>query len=75
MDLQRYYRMAESGERIDNTEILLMIKSYKNVILWGASYLGKILGEHLQKQGVVISAYWDARFDEIKCLNKSKKIY
>lgn len=69
MDLQAYYTLAESGEPIDNSEILSLIKSYKNIVLWGASYLGKVLGKHLQEHGIVISSYWDARYNEINSVN------
>ena len=35
MDLNKYYKKAHSGDKVDNTEILQYIKSFKKVGLWG----------------------------------------
>lgn len=66
MNLNDYYNKAHSGDNVDNTEILEYIKSFKKVILWGASYLGKAIGKSLKMQNVPFNNYWDLRADEIK---------
>lgn len=73
-DLEEYYQSAFSGEKVDNTECIRYIKNFKNVILWGASFQGKAIGQKLIEQGVYISYYWDIRYREIKEVNGIKVI-
>lgn len=65
-NLENYYQKAFSGEVIDTTEIINYIKSFRHVILWGASFQGKAIGRKLTGEGVIIENYWDIRADEIK---------
>lgn len=65
-DLEQYYRNAKSGDRVDNTEIIDYIKGFKQVVLWGGSYLGNAIGMYLHNQGVTITNYWDLRSETIK---------
>ena len=67
--LDEYYEQAHSGDKVDNTEMLGFIKSFKKVVLWGASYLGDAVGKYLLNHGVNITNYWDMRADDIKTLN------
>ncbi len=69
MDLNKYYKKAHSGDKVDNTEILQYIKSFKKVVLWGGSYLGKAVGKKLIDNGVNIDKYWDMRYEEIGSVN------
>ena len=46
-NVEAYYTEAHSGEVIDNSEILEYIRSFKNVVLWGGSYLGNAVGKYL----------------------------
>lgn len=69
MNLEEYYIKAHSGEKVDNTELLEYINSYKSVVLWGASYLGEAIGKELIKNGVAVNAYWDMRAKELKLVN------
>jgi len=34
MNLEKYYEMAHSGNKVDNTEVISYMKSFKKVILW-----------------------------------------
>lgn len=68
-NVEAYYTEAHSGEVIDNSEILEYIRSFKNVVLWGGSYLGNAVGKYLLKHGVEITCYWDVRAREIKAVN------
>lgn len=68
-NVEAYYTEAHSGEVIDNSEILEYISSFKNVVLWGGSYLGNAVGKYLLKHGVEITCYWDVRAREIKAVN------
>lgn len=64
-DLQKYYVEAHSGDLVDNAELLTYIKSYRQVVLWGGSYLGNAVGAYLLEQGVEICNYWDMRAEEL----------
>lgn len=68
-DLETYYQSAFSGEFVDNTGILQYIKSFKHVILWGASFQGKAIGKRLLEEGVNIDYYWDVRYKELGTVN------
>lgn len=63
---EEYYRMAKSGERVDNSELIEYIKGFKQVVCWGGSYLGNAVGVFLHKNGIKITNYWDLRADTIK---------
>ena len=65
-DLEGYYNRAWSGEMCEDISIVEYIKSYKHVILWGASYQGKAIGKKLIELGVDIENYWDIRWQEQK---------
>lgn len=68
-NLEKYYLEAHSGDKVDNKEIINYIKSFKNIIIWGGSYLGNEVGKYLLNNGVDISHYWDMRADELKKVN------
>ena len=69
-NLEEYYKKAWSGEVCGDTSIIEYIKSYKHVILWGASYQGSAVGKRLLELGVHIENYWDIRWKEIKSVNQ-----
>lgn len=69
-DLEGYYNRAWSGEMCEDISIVEYIKSYKHVILWGASYQGKAIGKKLIELGVDIENYWDIRWKELKSANQ-----
>jgi len=71
-DLEKYYKLAHSGEKVDNSEFLAYIKSFENVVLWGASYQGKAIGKKLLDEGVKIFCYWDVRYQELGEVNGLK---
>ena len=54
----------------EDISIVEYIKSYKHVILWGASYQGKAIGKKLIELGVDIENYWDIRWKELKSANQ-----
>lgn len=71
-DIEKYYELAHSGEKLteqENSELLEYIKSYKHVVLWGGSFLGRAVGKFLIEQGVNIENYWDIRHEELKDVN------
>lgn len=47
MDIKQYYKKVNSGDKVDNSELLTYIKSFPHIILWRASYLGKEIGKYL----------------------------
>ena len=69
MDLQEYYKECNSGGMVDSSEVFAYIKTFKTVILWGGSFLGKAVGKRLLKEEVAITKYWDLRKDELKEVN------
>jgi len=64
-DSERYYAAAKSGDVVNSAQLIQYINGFDQVILWGASYLGKAIGNYLLKSGVSISTYWDLRFDQL----------
>lgn len=68
-DLEAYYNYVCTGEPVDNTEMVEYVKSFKAVVLWGGSYLGKSVGKKLMDCGVAIDLYWDVRAAELECVN------
>lgn len=72
MNINDYYQEAHSGDIVDNTEILKYIKSFKRIILWGASYLGDSIGKELLNNDITINSYWDMRAEELKEINGIK---
>lgn len=65
-DLEEYYKKAKSGDVVDNTEVIEYIKSFKQVVCWGGSYLGNAVGEYLHKNGIAITNFWDLRSETVK---------
>lgn len=65
-DLEEYYKKAKSGDVVDNTEVIEYIKSFKQVVCWGGSYLGNAVGEYLHKNGITITNFWDLRSETVK---------
>ena len=65
MNLEKYYKQAHSGDKVDNTELLAYIKSFKRVVLWGGSYLGVAVGKYLMEHDVLIESYWDLRYEDL----------
>lgn len=74
MNLDKFYEDAFSGEFIDTSEVIKYIKSFKHIVLWGGSYLGKAVGKHLLDKGVIIDHYWDMRCEDIKEVNGIKVV-
>jgi organic radical activating enzyme len=69
MDINNFYIKADMGERSDISDLLYYIKSFDNLILWGASALGEAVGEFLIKNNVFFKEYWDQRADELGSVN------
>lgn len=68
-NIREFYRQASLGEKVDIKPIVNYIKSFKKIILWGASFQGKAIGKKLIEQGIKISSYWDLRYKEIEEVN------
>ena len=68
-DAETYYKEAHSGEIVDNKELLEYIRSFKQVVLWGGSFLGTAVGKYLLENNVEVYRYWDMRADELKKVN------
>lgn len=69
MNINEYYQDAHSGDIVDNTQMLEYIRSFKNVILWGASYLGEAVGKYLIKNDIHVKNYWDLRCNDLLKIN------
>lgn len=68
-DIEKFYQDAEAGRKVDEAGFLQYLEGYKNIVIWGAGNLGTALGKVLLEKGVKLSAYWDARFEELKTCN------
>lgn len=68
-DLDEYYHRAWTGDRCGDDTIIPYIKSFKKVVLWGASFQGKAIGSKLLKYDVRIDKYWDLRWRELGKVN------
>lgn len=64
--LEQFYRDAYGGNKINLEEFSIYLKSFKNIVIWGAGNLGTAVGEKLQELGITISTYWDAQYSKIK---------
>lgn len=73
-DIEKFYKQALSGQKVDIKPMLDYIKNFKKVILWGASFQGKSLGKKLIEEGINILNYWDLRYEEIKEVNNIEVI-
>lgn len=65
MDIEHYYEKVQSGEEADNQEIVQYINSFPNIVVWGASYLGKKIVEYLRSQNINDFEWWDMRAEEL----------
>ena len=68
-DIEKFYRDAEAGEKVDEAGFLSYLQEFENVIIWGAGNLGTALGKKLLDKGIRISAYWDARYEVMSTCN------
>lgn len=63
-DLEKYYRQAQLDEKAE-IDIWKHIASFQNVILWGASYLGKAISSKIKEKELKITCFWDMRYQEL----------
>ena len=70
-DVEKFNQDAIHEEHIDPEPVLDYINSFENVILYGAANFGEKIGAYLLKNKVSITAYWDARADDIGRLNEA----
>lgn len=68
-DIEKFYRDAEAGEKVDEAGFLAYLAGFRDIVIWGAGNLGTALGKKLLDKGVKLSAYWDARYEELKTCN------
>lgn len=64
-NLEEFYAQCESGEKVDSKEVLAYIKSFQNVVIWGAAGLGQAIGKFLEHNQIENLIYWDMRYEEI----------
>ena len=64
-----FYKDAERGDVIQKEDCLRLIRQYRRVIIWGSGNLGSTLGKCLIEHGIMIDAYWDARYETVKECN------
>ena len=68
-DTNQFYEQCNSGEPVNCTEAYEYLKSFKQIILWGGSYLGAAVGRKLLSQNIRITKYWDVRSDTLGSIN------
>ena len=75
---EKFYKKAHSGVKLKATEqnwIIDQIRSYRHVIIWGASFLGEAVGKELIQRGIFVENYWDLRSEELDKVNGVKVIH
>ena len=65
-DIQEFNRNAFSGENANIEKFTEYVKSFKNIILWGAGNLGTAVGKQFIKLELPVTVYWDINFEKIK---------
>lgn len=64
--VEQFYKDADNGKAADTNGMCKYLKTFENVIIWGAGNLGTAVGRKLKDLGVSVSAYWDAHYEQIK---------
>lgn len=64
-----FYEQCNSGTYVDCSEVYQYLRSFKQIVLWGGSYLGAAVGRKLLSENFHITKYWDVRTDELKSVN------
>ena len=67
-DLEKYYWQCAHNDIVDSDGIFSYIRSFQNIILWGASYTGSAIGKKLLEENINF-VYWDKRFEELDKVN------
>lgn len=70
--LEKFYNDTRQGRSIPLDPILNYLKSFDNIIIWGAGNLGQSVGEFLSKAGIYITAYWDRNYSVLKNIENLK---
>ncbi len=68
-DTNQFYGQCNSGEAVDCTKVYQYLRSFKQIILWGGSYLGAAVGRNILHANIKITKYWDVRADKLKTVN------
>lgn len=71
-NLEEYYQVAECASFADNKEVIDYIKSFSNIIVWGASFLGKAIVKFLKENDINNIEWWDTRAEEIGSVDDIK---
>lgn len=69
MVIEEFYKEVESGREIQCDEVVSYIKNFPNIVIWGASYLGKVIAEFLESQEISDFTWWDIRAAELGEVN------
>lgn len=64
-DLEKFYTDVYSGNDVDKEAFINYMKSFKNIIIWGAGNLGTAIGKKYIELGINISVYWDTNWQKI----------
>lgn len=67
--LEKFYRDAYEGNKVNTDEFCEYLKSFEDIVIWGAGNLGTEVGKKLQELKLTISAYWDANYEKIGLRN------
>ena len=65
IDINKYYDSCSADDFVDNNEFYQYLKSFKDIILWGASFTGLAIGKKLRSQGINFTEYWDLRAEDL----------
>jgi organic radical activating enzyme len=65
-NIKDYYESCANDDVVDNSGLYNYLRSFDNVILWGASYTGEAIGKKLISQNVNFNGFWDLRAKELR---------
>ncbi|WP_196805207.1 radical SAM protein [Butyrivibrio sp. AD3002] len=74
MNIDQYYAEAHEGKKPNNSAMIEYIKSFDQIVIWGAGNLGSELGEYLISNGILIDSYWDRDYEKKTICNGIKVI-
>jgi len=64
-DIKKYYKNCSDDDIVDSNEFFQYLRSFENIILWGASFTGSAIGKKLLSENINFTEYWDLRAEEL----------
>lgn len=72
--LDEFIRDAHDGKMTKVDEFYSYLKSFENIVIWGAGNIGVAIDKKLSELEIETSVFWDAKYQKIKEKNGKKVI-